>query len=149
MTTKNPHQNAVCSVHVIKYLSMPREKFNQRTKFRTRLLVILFKRWRQGNTAMSANTAMPMFLASCETEMHIWKYGWEWTTSFQSSYFTQKQICKHSKSDVIRQYTLSESSTFFFYCSRYLSSHNYCPDKNNKQKRYRSDHNLGKDKLKN
>ena len=21
------------------------------------------------------NTAMPMFLASCETEMHIWKYG--------------------------------------------------------------------------
>ena len=24
---------------------------------------------------LPANAAMPMFLASCETEMHVWKYG--------------------------------------------------------------------------
>ena len=24
---------------------------------------------------MSANTAVPMFLIGCETEMHTWKYG--------------------------------------------------------------------------
>ena len=29
------------------------------------------------NAALPANTAMPMFLTSCETEMHIWKYGCE------------------------------------------------------------------------
>ena len=27
---------------------------------------------RRTNTAMPANTAIPMFLTSCETEMHIW-----------------------------------------------------------------------------
>ena len=34
--------------------------------------------------------------ASCETEMHIWKYGWEWIDLCNRSNFTQKQICKHS-----------------------------------------------------
>ena len=27
------------------------------------------------NTAMPAYTSMTMFLTSCETEIHIWKYG--------------------------------------------------------------------------
>ena len=40
-----------------------------------RKLVMMFKRQRQENTAMPENTAIPMFLTGCETEMHIWKYG--------------------------------------------------------------------------
>ena len=40
----------------------------------------------------------------------------------------QNQICKHTKSDVIRQY-MSELSRFF-HCSRYLPGLNYCPGKN-------------------
>ena len=39
-------------------------------------------------TAMSTNTAMAMFQSSCETEMHIWKYGREWIALCKSSYFT-------------------------------------------------------------
>ena len=43
----------------------------------------------------------------------------------------RKQICKHTKSDVIKQYILSELSSFFvwffIYCSLYLPSLNYCP----------------------
>ena len=34
-----------------------------------------FKRRRRANIAMPANTAVPLFLTSSETEMHIWKYG--------------------------------------------------------------------------
>ena len=46
-----------------------------------------FKHQRQANTSMPASTAMsvnaamptdtamPVYLTSCETEMHIWKYG--------------------------------------------------------------------------
>ena len=39
-----------------------------------------------------------------------------------------KQICNHTKSDVIREY-VSELSKFLFYCSRYLPSLNNCPGK--------------------
>ena len=37
------------------------------------LQVMTFKRRRQANTAMPTNTAIPMVLISCETEMHTWK----------------------------------------------------------------------------
>ena len=39
------------------------------------ILVMMFKHEKRANTAMPANTAIPIFLTSCETEMHIWKYG--------------------------------------------------------------------------
>ena len=42
------------------------------------------------NAAMPANTAMPMHLTSCETEIHIQKY--------------------HKENDVIRMYLYSELS---------------------------------------
>ena len=49
-----------------------------------------FKHRRRVDTAMSANTATPMFLTSCEADMHIWKYGGESINLFKSSYF----VCK-------------------------------------------------------
>ena len=36
-------------------------------------IVMMFKRQRRANTGMPGNTAVPMFLTSCGTEMHIWK----------------------------------------------------------------------------
>ena len=39
------------------------------------LLVMKFKHRRQANTDMPANTAMPMFLTSCEVEMHKKAYS--------------------------------------------------------------------------
>ena len=56
------------------------------------------------NAAMPTNTSLPMFRTSCETEMQIWKYSCEWIAFHNSSYFTYKQICKHTQSDVISQY---------------------------------------------
>ena len=85
------------------------------------LLVITFKHQWQTNTAinhalrvcMPANTAMPIFLTCCESKMHIWKIGWEWFALCKNSYFSLKQRCKHTKSDVIRQYLYSKLSSFF------------------------------------
>ena len=45
-----------------------------RTLRYTYILVMTFKRQRQANIAMPANTAMPMFLTSCDTETHIYIY---------------------------------------------------------------------------
>ena len=44
------------------------------------------------NTAMSANNAMPMFLTSCEIEMHIWKYGWEWIALCKSALYLETNM---------------------------------------------------------
>ena len=43
----------------------------------TDLLLMTFKRRRRANTAKPTSTAMPIFLTSCNTEMHVWKYGRE------------------------------------------------------------------------
>ena len=52
------------------------------------LLVMTLKRQRRANAALPENSATPMFRTSCETEMHIWKYGWKWIALCKSSYFT-------------------------------------------------------------
>ena len=39
------------------------------------ILVMMFRCQIRVNTAMPANSATPLFLTSCETEMHVWKYG--------------------------------------------------------------------------
>ena len=45
------------------------------------------------NTAVPTISVMPIFLIRCETEMHVWKYGWEWLLCVsKSSYFTYR--CK-------------------------------------------------------
>ena len=79
-------------------------------------------------SGMSANAAMPAVRQKC-IEIRL-RVNW-----FVKS--SQKQICKHIKSDVIRQY-MSD-------LSRFLPSLNYRPGK---IYRHCFRHNLGKDKLK-
>ena len=56
------------------------------------ILVMTFKRRRLANTAMQANSAMPMFLTTCQTEIYIYIYGNMAESKFfdlcKTSYFT-------------------------------------------------------------
>ena len=71
-----------------------------------------FKRRMRANNVRLANTDMP-----AETKMH-------------GNMSESELLCvRVTKIDVIRQYMPSELSRLssFFYCSRHLPSHNYCP----------------------
>ena len=63
------------------------------------------------NTAKPANAAMPMFWTNCETEIHIWKYG-RVNFFYKNIYFTLKQVCKFTKSNVIQKYLAMFLSLF-------------------------------------
>ena len=56
-------------------------------------------------SSLPANTAMPMFLTGCETEMHIWKYGECELLCVRVVNLLRGKDDKHTKSDVTRQYS--------------------------------------------
>ena len=85
---------------------------------------------------------MLMFLTNCETENMAES---ELLCVRVATLPRSKYASILVKSDVIRQYMLSELPRFLFYCCRYLPSLNYCPGKKH---RHCSGHNLGEDKLK-
>ena len=90
-----------------------------------------FQHTRRANNAMPTNTAMPMFLTSCETEISIWKYDMAESELLcvRVATLLRNKYASIQRVDVIGQYMLAELLRFLFYCSRYLPSHNYCPGK--------------------
>ena len=101
------------------------------------------------NAAMPENTAKPMFLTSCETEMHI-KMTESELLCVRVATLLRKQICKHTKSDIIKLSCSQNYQDFFYFivldnCLALTTAQAtpLPPQKNNNNNRHCSGHNLG------
>ena len=72
----------------------------------------------------ASKSAITMFQTGCETEMHLWKYAPEKIALICLRVATLLIYMKktHTKSDVIRQYLLSELSRLLFVLNTFLAA---------------------------